>query len=114
MSGKRVERLKRRALRLLEDARADFEQGFYDLSCFHSEQALQLFVKAIVFELFAKEYAGHGLRELLGYLSKLLRESDYNELAERIDEHIRNNRSLLVDLENSYIDARYVDFEYDK
>ncbi|PSN82465.1 hypothetical protein B9Q13_01005 [Candidatus Marsarchaeota G2 archaeon ECH_B_SAG-G16] len=45
MSGKRVERLKRRALRLLEDARADFEQGFYDLSCFHSEQALQLFVK---------------------------------------------------------------------
>jgi len=71
-------------------------------------------VKAIVFELFAKEYEGHGLRELLGYLSKLLRESDYNELAERIDEHIRNNRSLLVDLENSYIDARYGDFEYDK
>jgi len=113
VSGKRVERLKARAWRLLDDAQSDFREGFYDVACFHAEQAAQLFVKAIILELFGREYAGHGLRELVGYTSRLLRDAGYMDLAEKVSEHVRQSRSSLIDLENAYIDARYGEVDYD-
>jgi HEPN domain-containing protein len=55
MSGDKVQLLKRRAQRFLYDAKNDYKEGFYDLSAFHVEQALQLYIKAVIFELFGKE-----------------------------------------------------------
>lgn len=114
MSGNKVLRLKRRALRFLTDARLDYNEGYYDLSAFHVEQALQLYIKAVIFELFGKEYEGHGIRELLGYLAKLLRENDYKELADRVEETTRRLRGELISIEDAYIDSRYEDVEYDR
>jgi Uncharacterized conserved protein related to C-terminal domain of eukaryotic chaperone, SACSIN, COG2250 len=113
VSGKRVERLKARARRLLDDAQSDFQEGFYDVACFHAEQPAQLFVKGIILELFGREYAGHGLRELVGYASRLLGDAGYTDLAERVSEYVRQSRSILIDLESAYIDARYGEVNYD-
>lgn len=112
LSGNRVQRLKRRALRFLADAKADFNDGYYDLAAFHVEQALQLYIKAIIFELFGREYEGHGIRELLGYLSKLLKDNGYDELSRRVIDLTRDLRDELVSIEHAYIDSRYEDVDY--
>ncbi|BDC18587.1 HEPN domain-containing protein [Acidianus sp. HS-5] len=112
MSGNRVQRLKRRALRFLTDAKNDFNGGYYDTAVFHVEQALQLYIKAIIFELFGKEYEGHGIRELLGYLSKLLKENGYEEPSRNVNEITRELREKLISIENAYIDSRYEDVDY--
>lgn len=112
MSGNRVQRLKRRALRFLADAKADFNDGYYDLAAFHVEQALQLYIKAIIFELFGKEYEGHGVRESLGYLSKLLKDNGYEGLAKEVSDMVRDLRDKLVSIEHAYIDSRYEDVDY--
>lgn len=39
--------LKRRAERFLIRAERDFNEGDFDSTCFNSEQAIQLFVKAV-------------------------------------------------------------------
>ncbi|AAK42074.1 HEPN domain-containing protein [Saccharolobus solfataricus] len=88
MSGNRVRLFKRRALRFLDEAKRDLNEGYYDIGSFHVEQALQLYIKAVIFELFGKEYEGHGIRELLGYLSKLLKENEYEELAKKVNERV--------------------------
>jgi HEPN domain-containing protein len=112
MSGRRVELLKRRALRFLDEAKRDLNEGYYDIGTFHTEQALQLYIKAVIFEIFGKEYEGHGIRELLGYLSKLLRENGYEKLADQINTLITEYRRQLVFIEDSYVDSRYENFEY--
>ena len=114
MSGLRVQRLKRRALRFLADAKGDFSEGYYDTSAFHVEQSLQLYTKAVIFELFGKEYEGHGIRELLSYLAKLLKENDYDELAVKVNEMVREYRDKFVAIEDAYIDSRYEDIDYDE
>ena len=114
MSGIRVQRLKRRALRFLTDAKDDYAEGYYDVSAFHVEQSLQLYIKAVILEVFGKEYRGHGIRESLSYLSKLLKENGYSELATKVDEMVREYRDKLVSVEDAYLDSRYEDVEYDE
>lgn len=113
MSGNRVRLLKRRALRFLEEAKRDLSEGYYDIGAFHVEQALQLYVKAVIFELFGKDYEGHGIRELISYLSKLLKENGYDELYRKINELIGEYRQQLVAIEDAYIDSRYENIEYE-
>ncbi|BCU71561.1 HEPN domain-containing protein [Stygiolobus caldivivus] len=114
MSGIRVWRLKRRALRFLTDAKDDYVEGYYDVSAFHVGQSLQLYNKAVILEIFGKEYRGHGIRESFSYLSKLLRENGYSELATKVDEMVREYRNKLVSVEDAYLDSRYEDVEYDE
>ena len=101
-------------MRFLADAKSDYSEGYYDNSAFHVEQALQLYIKAVVFELFGKEYEGHGIRELLSYLARLLRENGYDELAVKVNDVVREYRNFFVSIEEAYIDSRYWDVEYDE
>jgi HEPN domain-containing protein len=112
MSVDKVQLLKRRAQRFLYNAKNDYKEKFYDLSAFHVEQALQLYIKAVIFELFGKEYRGHGIRELLGYSSKLLRENEYENLSRKVSEIIAEFREQLIHIEDSYITSRYEIIEY--
>ncbi len=114
MSGIRIQRLKARALQFLENARLNVEKGYYDLAVFNCEQSLQLYLKAILQELFASEFRSHELRSLLSHLSKLLGESGFQEAQREIDALTRSKRDFLIDLENAYIDSRYGDVEYDR
>ncbi len=113
VSGNRVRLLKRRALRFLDQAKRDLDDGYYDIGAFHVEQALQLYIKAVIFELFGKEYEGHGIRELISYLSKLLKENGYEDLAKKINELIAEYRQQLIAIEDAYIDSRYENIEYE-
>ncbi|AAY81279.1 HEPN domain-containing protein [Sulfolobus acidocaldarius] len=112
MSGLRVERLKRRGLRFLDNAKDDLKNGYYDIAIFHVEQAVQLYTKAVIFELFGKEYTIHGIRGLLSYLTKLLEENGYKELSRRIVEFTKENRDTLLGIEEAYISSRYEDIDF--
>ncbi|BCS92567.1 HEPN domain-containing protein [Metallosphaera javensis (ex Sakai et al. 2022)] len=114
MSGLRVQRLKRRALQFLDDARKDLNDGFYDLAMFHSEEAIQLFLKAILLELFASEFRSHQVRTLLSYLVKLLTENNYTDLANEVQELATEHKETLSELEDAYIESRYGEIEYEK
>ncbi|NON62085.1 HEPN domain-containing protein [Acidianus sp. RZ1] len=106
------EKLKRRALRLFEEALDDKDKGYYDISSFHCEQAVQLYVKAVLLELIGKEYEGHGIRSLLSYLSDLLEKNEYHEEAKKVRDFVRERSSSLVTLEDSCIEGRYEDVEF--
>ncbi|MCG3109043.1 hypothetical protein L3N51_01333 [Metallosphaera sp. J1] len=114
MSGLRVQRLKRRASQFLDDARKDLNDGFYDLAMFHAEEAIQLFLKAILLELFASEFRSHQVRTLFSYLVKLLIENNYTDLANEVQELATEHKETLSELEDAYIESRYGEIEYEK
>ena len=78
LSGEYVARLKRRALSFLKEAE---EAADADLAVFFAEQAMQLYLKAVFYELFGERVRGHSLRELLGILSRSLERHGYVEPA---------------------------------
>nr|WP_286188839.1 HEPN domain-containing protein [Sulfolobus sp. S-194] len=43
-----VNRLPRRAEKIRKDAISAYNEGYYDLSCFYAEQAVQLKIKAYI------------------------------------------------------------------
>lgn len=104
MSGEYVGKLKRRALKFLEEAERVDDP---DLAAFFSEQAMQLYVKAVIYELFGERVRGHGIRELLGLLVKLLREAGYSGESLLLEEFADRMREYLIKAEDAYIDARY-------
>ena len=69
MSGEYVSKLKRRAMNLLRASEAIDD---VDLAMFFVDQGIQLYVKAVYYEIFGVKIRGHGVRELLGLLSKEL------------------------------------------
>lgn len=109
MSGEYVDRLKRRALNMLRAADA---AGDPDLALFLSEQAAQLYTKAVYFELLGSKIRGHSLRELIGALVRELESQSYAEQARRLREFVTENRDALVALEEAYIESRYGEAEY--
>ncbi|WP_369609620.1 HEPN domain-containing protein [Sulfurisphaera javensis] len=114
MSGIKVQRQKRRALDFLTDAKNDINRGSYDIAIFHAEEALQLYTKAVIFELFGIEFRSYDVRTLLSRLSQLLRENEFSTLADKIDSLSVEYRRILINLEDSYSEARYGEEEYDK
>ncbi|MGC9135896.1 HEPN domain-containing protein [Caldivirga sp.] len=66
------------------------------------EQAAQLYVKAIYFELFGVKIRGHGIRELLGLLAKDLEAQGYSELARELRDFAVDNRDVFIILEEAY------------
>jgi len=109
LSGELVARLKSRAKSFLEEAE---EASNPDLAVFFVEQAMQLYAKAVLYELFAEQYKGHGLRELLGLLAMRLREAGYGGLAERISSFVGEERAALIEAEEAYILSRYGSIQY--
>ncbi len=103
-SGGYASLLRRRALGFLREAR---EATDPDLAAFFAEQAIQLYIKATIYELFGEQVRGHGLREMLGHLARLLEKAGYREEAEAIREFIARKRSLLIEAEEAYTLARY-------
>jgi len=110
VSGVHVARLKRRARAFLAEAE---EASDPDLAMFFLEQAAQLYIKSVYYELFGAPLRGHGLRELLGILSKALSDAGYDAEADTVMEYVAKRRRILAVLELAYTAARYGDTDYD-
>jgi HEPN domain-containing protein len=111
LSGEYVVKLKRRALGFLK---AVDQVDDADLAAFFVEQAMQLYIKAVLYELFGERFRGHGLRELLGFLAQYLRKSGYEEQSERIRRFVDEYRAELALAEEAYIGGRYGEVDYDQ
>ena len=74
-------------------AKSDVERGFYDWSCFSSQQAAEKAVKA-VFQKMGAEAWGHSVADLLMELSK----------RHRVPEELINGA---LELDKAYIPTRY-------
>ncbi|KUO79683.1 MAG: DNA-binding protein [Vulcanisaeta sp. OSP_8] len=109
MSGEYVNKLKRRAMNLLRASEAIDD---VDLAMFFVDQGIQLYVKAVHYEIFGVRIRGHGIRELLGLLSKELETHGFINEARLIRDFVTSNRDVLVMLEEAYIEARYGDMSY--
>jgi len=109
-----VDQLRRRSKTFYEYARVAFERGDYDLSVFMYEQSVQLRLKALLSRLLGFMPRGHGVRELLGILSKTLKELGRGDLASKVDKFVDMWRSVLKMLEEAYTAARYLSKTYER
>ncbi|ADN50743.1 HEPN domain-containing protein [Vulcanisaeta distributa] len=110
MSGLYVSKLKRRALNALRIAENTDD---FDLAMFLIDQALQLYIKAVYFELFGSKVRGHGIRELIGMLIKGLGSQGFSELVRELRDFVIYNRDILIMLEEAYTEGRYGEISYD-
>jgi len=109
VSGEFVNKLKIRARVFLSEAE---HVSNNDLAMFFIEQAIQLYIKAIYYELFGDLLRTHKLREMLGLLAKSLEIHEFNQLAEKLFNFVDENRRLLARIEEAYTMGRYGDVEY--
>lgn len=100
-----VSRLLRRAEKFRKDAINAYNEGYYDISCFYAEQAVQLRIKAYMLRNLGFIPRIHGIRDLLSIIYKYTRD-------ERIIEFIGKNRDLLKELEEGYTETRYGSIDY--
>jgi len=91
-----------------------FERGDYDITVFMCEQAAQLSLKAILLRILGFIVRGHGIRELLGSLSKALESFGKIELSQEILKFVEDNRGGLKFLEEAYTSSRYIARVYEK
>lgn len=96
-----VETLLRRSKDYAELANEAFEREKYDTAVFLTEQALQLYLKAVIIKYSDVRLRTHSIRELLKGVGDALGAED------EVAEFVRQNRSLLRELEDAYIKARY-------
>jgi len=96
-----VETLLRRSEDYLELANEAFEREKYDTAVFLAEQALQLYLKAVIIKYSDVRLRTHSIRELLKGVGDALGAED------EIAGFIRQNRGPLRELEDAYIKARY-------
>ena len=109
MSGEYVTKLKRRALSFLKEAEEAVDP---DLAAFFAEQSMQLYLKAVLYELFGEVVKGHRLRALLGLLLRGLERNGYTELADKVRGFVDGYRGELILAEEAYIGGRYGDLSY--
>jgi HEPN domain-containing protein len=103
LSGEYVNKLKRRAKAFLREALSVEEP---DLAVFFVEQAMQLYAKAVCFELFGELVRGHKVRGLLAVLIKMLEERGFKNVADKLLEFVDKNRRVLVTAEEAYTMSR--------
>lgn len=103
-----AEILKERALKMLNASEKHLSSGDYDLAAFLAEQAAQLFLKHKVYTLTGEVPRAHSIRDLLQILAKILKIED------KISNYVRENRSLLIRLEEAYIASRYLFRKYER
>ena len=101
MNYEEVETLLRRSGDYMELANSAFESGKYDAAIFLAEQALQLYIKALLIKYANLRIRSHSIRELLHRIGQIFEREDL------IGEFIRSNRKLLRELEDAYIGTRY-------
>jgi len=109
-----VDQIRKRSRVFYEYARIAFERGDYDLSIFMYEQSIQLRLKALLLRLLGFTPRGHNVRELLGILSKTLRELGREDLAGKVDKFVEMWRSGLRVLVEAYTAARYLPRTYER
>jgi HEPN domain-containing protein len=90
--------LKERGSRFYEEAKGDFEKGYYDFCLFHTEQMLQLLLKHAIATKTDDFPRTHSLSRLFKEVGSL-----YGK-----------NISTITALEQAYTGARYIDIEFDK
>ncbi|MGQ4875024.1 MAG: HEPN domain-containing protein [Promethearchaeia archaeon] len=102
MSIEDVNLLFQRAKNFLDSAKERFEKRDWDLTCFFSEQALQLYLKATILELQGDIPKTHSLRKLIALINQIT------------GVKINIDRNSLIFLESSYLNARYINFIYER
>lgn len=107
MSGEYAETLKRRAEAFLRHASASDEP---DLKSFFAEQAAQLYLKAVYYEIAGETIRGHGIREILGLLIQQLKRAGYPYKG--LEEFVGERREALLALEDAYSESRYGEAGY--
>lgn len=109
MSGIVVEKLKYRAMLFLKEAKTVDDS---DLAIFFAEQAMQLYIKAVHYELFGDIIRGHRLRELLSILIRELRRHGFSNIADKLVEFVNNYRRIFILAEEAYTTSRYGEISY--
>ncbi len=102
-----VEVLRKRTLEFLEEAQIALERGSYDLACFLSEQALQLYLKSTLLMIIGDYPRTPSMRRLLGELNRIM-------VSKELEDFIKANRARLIALEDAYLMARYFTSEYSR
>ncbi len=108
MSYREVDLLRNRSLRMLSSARRSLLDRDYDITAFMADQAIQLYLKSVILELTGEVPRVHAVRQLMYALKELLGKSNL------FDDFVKENRSLLIRLEESYISSRYLPREYER
>jgi len=108
-SFKEVELLKKRSKIMLEDSKEELSKGHYDLAVFLAEQAVQLYLKAVILNATGTMSRTHTIRDLMGALRVI-----YPQKVDDIDSFVKQNRSLFIRLEDAYKSSRYLFKEYEK
>ena len=109
LSSKReVDLLRDRAFKMLKHAKKGFSDGDYDIAAFLAEQAVQLFLKSVILERTGEVPRTHVIRQLLHIFENI-----FENCADRVDVFVRENRSLLIRLEEAYLASRYLFKEYE-
>jgi HEPN domain-containing protein len=111
VSGNYVKRLKERSLNALDIAKTT---GYLNWKAFLAEQALQLYIKAIYYELFGEKLRGHEVRSLMGQLTLELEKNGFVKEAKKLKDFVIKNRDALIFLEDSYTESRYGEGELDE
>jgi HEPN domain-containing protein len=99
--------LRERALDFLKTAKEKLNEGVYDLACFLSEQAAQLYLKSTVLELLGEVPRTRSISDLLHIIYENTKKEEIKELASR-------RRQALISLEDAYLMARYFARRYIK
>jgi len=106
---KEVELLKKRSRIMLADSEEELSKGHYDLAAFLAEQAVQLYLKALILGATGTMPRTHTIRDLVGALRVI-----YPQKINEIDNFVKQNRSLFIRLEEAYVSSRYLFKEYRK
>lgn len=104
---KEVKLLKKRSKIMLADSEEELSKGHHDLAAFLAEQAVQLYLKALILGATGTMPRTHTIRDLVGALRII-----YPQKTNEIDNFVKQNRSLLIRLEDAYISSRYLFKEY--
>jgi len=107
MGYREVGLLRDRSLRMLRSARRSLLDGDHDIAAFMADQAVQLYLKSVILELTGEVPRVHAVRQLMHLLKDLFGKPT------AVDDFVRENRSLLIRLEEAYISSRYMPREYD-
>ncbi|MEM4138746.1 MAG: HEPN domain-containing protein [Sulfolobaceae archaeon] len=99
--------MKRNALDFFSEAEYDIRNGKYNLAIFHLEQALQLALKYILFQLKGSFEKTHNIIRLLDEVIELTKNEKLRKL--------RNDEATTLEvIRESYITSRYFPFDMDK
>jgi len=102
--------LLRRSRGFLETAKMQVNAGIYDLAAFSLEQALQLYLKAMLLKYGGEFPRTHSIKRLFEFLIKVVPSSKRDVINDLISKYILH----LSLLEDAYITSRYVVREFSK